>query len=105
MCYVVVGQAIDWVAATSADEIIAFREEVVSKLEVADMKMRANGTADAWFFGSDAQVEAIARQCNGCLFQFLLLSTGYDDVQCVELLRQGAPVLNLLLACLGHSDE
>ena len=68
---------------------MAFREGVISKLELADEKMRANGIVDAWFRGSDVHVQSVAGAYNGHLLQSLLEATGYIDAECVELLRRG----------------
>ena len=43
-----------------------------------------------WFDSCDQETLAVTGQANGHLFEQLLRASQYRDVQCVELLREGA---------------
>ncbi len=74
----------------SAKEIIEWREGVISQLEKANELMRASGMCAKWFDSCDQETLAVTGQANGHLFEQLLRASQYRDVQCVELLREGA---------------
>jgi hypothetical protein len=78
------------VSERSAKEEIEEREGVISQLEKADELMRASGMCAQWFNGCDEETLAVTGQANGHLFEQLLQASRYRDVQCVELLREGA---------------
>ena len=85
-------QALQWIAARSATQVMAEREAVISSLEFADQLMRESGACGAWFQNSDEQVRAVAGNANGLLLEQLLAASDYCDSQCVELLRTGTSV-------------
>ena len=68
---------------------------MIHKLEMADAQMRKSGLCDSWFDGADEVTLGVSGRCNGALFEQLLQATGYGDAACVELLREGNPVLLL----------
>ena len=82
-------QAIDWIAARPPEVIMAKREAMIAGIEAADAAMRSSGQQQAWFGNADEKVLEVAGKCNGCLFEQLLRASGYRDVACVELLREG----------------
>ena len=86
---VCVVEAIKWVAARTADEVVSEREEMISCLEQAADAMTVNGLKQKWFEGADKHTRAVAGQANGHLMSVLLEASGYCDAGCVELLREG----------------
>ena len=86
---VCVVEAIKWVAARTADEVMSEREEMISCLEQAADAMAVNGLKQKWFEGADKHTRAVAGQANGHLMSVLLEASGYCDAGCVELLREG----------------
>ena len=86
---VCVVEAIKWVAARTADEVMSEREEMISCLEQAADAMAVNGLKQKWFEGTDKHTRAVAGQANGHLMSVLLEASGYCDAGCVELLREG----------------
>ena len=86
---VCVVEAIKWVAARTAEEVVSEREEMISCLEQAADAMTVNGLKQKWFEGADKHTRAVAGQANGHLMSVLLEASGYCDAGCVELLREG----------------
>ena len=82
-------QAIEWIAAREPSVVMNEREAMVAKLEEADRAMRETGHQQLWFKGADPSVVQVAGECNGFLFEQLLRASGYRDVECVNLLRDG----------------
>ena len=72
------------------------REEVMASIEEADMKMRKNGYAEAWYEGCDATVHDLSSEVNGELFQQLARSCGLN-ADCVNHFREGIIVLMIIL--------
>ena len=66
---------------------------MLAKLEEADRALRATGRQQLWFNGADPSVLQVAGSCNGFLIEQLLRASGYCDVECVNLLREGVPVV------------
>ena len=66
---------------------------MVAKLEEADRAMRETGHQQLWFKKADPSVVQVAGECNGFLFEQLLRASGYGDVECVNLLREGGRFL------------
>ena len=84
--------AIRWQAGLSPDEVMSQREAMISKLEEAGSKIIASGRNDSWFQGCDSTTRGVSKNVNGYLFQELLLASGYQDAECIEFFRSGAPM-------------
>ena len=69
--------------------IIKKREEMILQLELADAKMRESGLCAALFNAAETPTPRVAKDCNGQLFEQLLLNSGYGDPDCANLLREG----------------
>ena len=78
------------------------RESVISKLEEADMRMRASGLQRGWFANSDKKVYAVAGHCNGVLLETLLRATNYSDWEACNLLRNGISFCIFSLCAVCH---
>ena len=65
------------------------REQMVSKIEEANAALRESGLSDAWFGDADATTLAVSGVCNGHLMEQLLRASAYEDMDCVNLLREG----------------
>ena len=55
----------------------------------AGAALSKSGWKQRWFRNADAVTMAVVRDSNGHLLEQLLKATGYQDVACVELLREG----------------
>ena len=88
-----VSQAIHWISDRSPDEVMAFREQMISSLESASASMRESGLCEDWLASGDCYAQRISRDVNGQLFGQLLSAAGYGDIGCVDLLRHGAPLM------------
>ena len=95
-CVGVSRQAIQWIADHSPEEEMRFREQMVSELEAAGSALQRSGWSSQWFDGADSGVTRVAGEANGHLFGELLRVTGYVDASCVEILREGACMLEQL---------
>ena len=62
---------------------------MMRSLEEADARLRDSGISAEWFRRCDDTTLAVSGQCNGHLFEQLLRASGYVDVDCVNLLREG----------------
>ena len=82
-------QAIEWVATRPPDIVAAKRECMITAIEEIDLKTRQSGLCNLWFGDADEHTRAVAGTANGYLFQTLLRASGYNDVECVNLLREG----------------
>ena len=114
---------LQWLQTRKAWQITRDRERVVRDIEDTCAEMWINGTCDEWFSDADASVRRVAETVNGGLFQQLLVDaggngfafarlsvacmlvwSGYDDVECVEMFRKGANACSCAwLACCGIS--
>ena len=90
-------QVIEWLATKSAEEVNAFRIDVIESLEEAHAAMTTSGARRASLRRSHPTVRRISRRANPLLLEKLLLATGYKDVACVNLLRKG--VLHTCAGC------
>ena len=82
-------QAIEWMATKSPEVVGAKRESMIAAIEEIDVKTRRSGVCQHWFGDADVHTRAVAGGANGYLFQTLLRASGYADVECVNLLREG----------------
>ena len=88
--------AIDWVAARSERQVCRERRAILERIRARDAALRASGAAEAWFAGCDAGVQAVAGSINCPLIVELLDEIGYEDANCVEVFRRGAPLVGPL---------
>ena len=52
-------------------------------------EMWSNGTCKAWLQHSDKHIQEVSKTVNGAMLNDLAKSVGYQDLQCVEMLRKG----------------
>ena len=83
---------------------------MIQQLELADAKMRESGLCQAWLSSAEATTKCVTKDCNGQLFEQLLVSSGYADAGCVVLLREGVHASGcyydgVLLACRCDHDR
>ena len=86
----------NWSFGKQPEVIISKREDMILQLELADATMRKTGLCNAWFNAVGAATPEVAKDCNGQLFEQLLLNSGYTDPESVNLLREGMNVCCLL---------
>ena len=73
----------NWSFSKQPEVIIRKREDTILQLELADVQMRQSGLCGAWFNAVDAPTPQVAKDCNGQLFEQLLLNSGYADPECM----------------------
>ena len=82
-------QAIAWEAERSAFSSRDLRERMVERLEHADKRMRSSGLTRKWLGAADDITLAVSGDCNGHLFEQLLVASEYKASDSVNLLRTG----------------
>ena len=86
---VIITQAIEWAATRSPEVVATNRERMIAAIEEIDVETRQFGLCQCWFGDADVHTRAVADGANGYLFQTLLRASGYADVNCANLLREG----------------
>lgn len=83
-----------WLAARSAKEVRAERMRVIEKIERMATLLSERGDAHAWFEKADAELRGVAAGVNGPLLVALAELAGFCDVECIDLLRRGGPLVD-----------
>ena len=114
-CYFALGQvqiskdrvaALEWQAQKSAAEIIVEREKVMCEIERRGQEFRASGAAQCWLESAEPSVRNVVSSVNGPLLEYLGGKAMHTDLECIDLLRNGAPLYGLLEACgIGPAKE
>ena len=73
-------KALEWVATTSASEIIQVREAQMQKIEQCAAELRESGACKRWLESCDEGAKQIVREVNGPLLEMLLGDLNYHDV-------------------------
>ena len=89
-------QAVEWVTSLTADDVVAFREKVMTQLEEAGARMKACGACDAWFGTADSSTRNVVGDSNGMLLEQLIKLSEHADTKCADLLRYGAQIVGEL---------
>ena len=66
--------------------------------------MWSNGSCKAWLQYGDEHIQGVAKTVNGPMLHDLAKSVGYQDMQCVEMLRRGVTLLTHQQS-VQHSDH
>jgi len=82
-------KALEWVATTSASEIIQVREAQMQKIEQCAAELKESGACERWLDSCDEGAKNVVREVNGPLLELLLGDLNYHDVACVELFQTG----------------
>ena len=100
-------KAIQWLKETPAEEVIAQREEITTKIIKAAELMNKSGVWDNWFRSSPQHVKDLCQDdVAGPLLEQLARVTNFRDADAVSLFRTGAGMLNELEASgLGEPVE
>ena len=62
-----VRQALEWMSHRSPQQIVAEREETISRIEQRAAQLRASGQHSAWLQNADVHVRHISRNVSGVL--------------------------------------
>ena len=84
--------AFAWQSRRSAVEVMRFREHVMQTLEHASEQMWSNGLCSQWLAGVDPGVAKVSATVNGIMLENLGSSVGYEDMQCIQMFREGQSV-------------
>lgn len=90
-------QAVEWVISLTADDVVAFRERVMTQLEEAGARMKACGASEAWFGTADSSTRNVVGDSNGMLLEQLIKLSEHTDTKCADLLRLGAQIIGELV--------
>ena len=82
------GVGLDYQACESR-ACITGAQAILAGILDANRLMRESGECERWLEGADAELKTVVKNVNGPLLQALLEASGYEDVECVELLRVG----------------
>ena len=82
-----------WQSRRSAEEVMRFREHVMQTLEHASEVMWSNGLCSQWLAGVDPGVAKVSATVNGIMLENLCSSVGYEDMQCIQMFREGRSCL------------
>jgi len=82
-------QALEWQAELSASEVNSKRTLMVEQLQQAATELRQSGACARWLEKCDKTVADVCNTINGPLLETLLVSTGYKDLDCINMLREG----------------
>ena len=89
-----------WIARSSEEEIIAWREKEIARIEKCAREHIASGRARNWLHFADSETRRISAKVNGPLAEQLAAELTYTDGECVMLCRDGGPVIGRL-PCSG----
>jgi hypothetical protein len=67
----------------------------------ADQRLRSNGDAATWLANADEETRAISRGVNGPLGEMLARTTGFADLEVMEVFRRGGRIAGKLVAPAG----
>ena len=87
-------EALQWQAARTPVEVNAERESIVARIEERGSALWESGCCADWYRGYDTIVAGVSRTSNGPLLRELAVAAEHGDLECVDLLREGA--------CLFH---
>ena len=62
---------------------------MTSAIEEAGVQIRASGTLEKWFEGSDQRVKKVSETVNGALLSELLREGGHREPGCANIYREG----------------
>ena len=91
--------ALKWQAKHTADEIIDAREAVMRDIEAKGRQFWEDGSAVAWLDTAVPTVRKVVETVNGPLLHYLGEKAMHTDVNCIEMLRVGAPLYGRLQSC------
>ena len=102
-CKVVISEdrvaALEWQATKSAADVIAARENVMCEIERKGKEFWSNGSAQNWLDSAEPTVRKVVESVNGPLLMYLGEKAMHADLECIELLRRGAPLYGQLETC------
>ena len=98
-------QCIDWRKSVSNTKATQFRETTISRIEHDANAFWQSGKVSAWLNKSDHIIKHISRQVNGPLLEQLVQEISYVDSECVELFREGAPLVGELPSQGGEKNK
>ena len=86
----------EWISDKSEAESISRRESMMQAIERDAERSLANGSVGKWLGLADTGIQRISFGVNGPLFSLLLKAVDHDDLECVDMLRFGAPLMGKL---------
>ena len=88
--------AIEWTCGRTAQQAKDEREALIAQIEEVGKQYRNAGLCEEWLSRADPQTRKICSTVNGPLLEMLAQSIGYRDASCIDLLRNGAPIIGRL---------
>ncbi len=71
-------------------EVNAERESIAARIEERGNVLWESGCCADWYRGYDTIVAGVSRTSNGPLLRELAVAAEHGDLECVDLLREGA---------------
>jgi hypothetical protein len=89
---------VEWVAKTTPQEVMAFREKATLAVERLAAMYHSRGEVAAWLESTEEEVRRVVATVNGPLLTAMAKATNYSDPEVVEMMRRGAPLLGKIPA-------
>ena len=91
--------ALEWQAKRSAAEVIIEREKVLCEIENKGAEFWRSGAAECWLDGSEPTIRKVIHSVNGPLLEYLGQKALHTDLECIQMLKHGAPLYGQLELC------
>ena len=88
--------ALQWLAKTTDEEVVAYREEATQRIEVAARNFIADGSCQRWLQVCSPSVRGVVATLNGPLLNMLIREAGHADVSLEQMMQQGSPLMGEL---------
>ena len=88
--------ALNWQSQMSSDDIIAFRESVLARLEASAKHMWQSGACISWLASADSIVQKISASVCGPFLEALVFESGYHDAGCPAVFKHGGRLVGKL---------
>lgn len=86
-------KSLEWISKRTPRQVMNEREEVISAIEKNAAELVASGQQRQWLLGADQDTAKASATVNGPLAEELAARKNFQDAECVQSLRDGAPAL------------
>ena len=99
-------RALSWAADRKPQDIMRYREDVITSLEAVNKQQWQTGECDAWLDGCEHGAREVVRGVNGPMLSDLAKAAAYDDLEAINVFRTGASFYGVLDVCsIGEQVE
>jgi hypothetical protein len=101
-----VQRALSWAAGKEPQEIMRYREGVVSTLEAISKQQWLSGECDAWLDDCEHGARDVVKGVNGPMLTDLAKAAAYNDLEAIDAFKTGASFYGVLDVCsIGEQIE